>query len=189
MRRLHTRWIVAVAALMASGCLLPQPDTPWVPPGALPTSAEAGRAEDASMSAPAAAPQATALPDPGPTGRPWVQLSGRVVGIEATSIAAVHESGFRVVHPFGADGEFVLAIPYRSTNQYWLELTTARGVLRLEPPIVVTGPEPRRITIRVEGDRITLEEEAKLTPAASPTPSPSPSPSPGGGNTATTVIQ
>lgn len=32
------RWLVLALALTATGCLLPQPDTPPVPPGAMPGS-------------------------------------------------------------------------------------------------------------------------------------------------------
>lgn len=197
MRRLHTRWIVAVAALMASGCLLPQPDTPWVPPGAATgvqaPMPEGARPADSTMTAPAA-PQATALPDPGPSARVWVQISGRVIGIEATDIAAVAEGGWKATHTFGTDGTFVMAVPY---GRYWLELTTATGRLRVEPPIFLNTPEERRITLKVEGGRVTLEEEARFTPATpeprvSPGPTASPDPTasvrPDSGNTATAVV-
>lgn len=192
MRWLHTRWIVAAAALMASGCLLPQPDTPWVPPGVQTPVSEGARPADATIAQPAA-PQATAEPVPGPSARVWVQVSGQVVGIEATAIAAVAEVGWRVDMPLGAGGEFALSVPWGLFNRYWLELTTANGVLRLEPPISLSGPDARRITIRSEGGRLTFEEDAKVVPAVSPTPlapaSPSPTPSPGAGNTATAVVQ
>ncbi|MFN3430593.1 MAG: hypothetical protein ACK46X_11630 [Candidatus Sericytochromatia bacterium] len=193
MRWLPTRWIVAAAALIASGCLLPQPDTPWVPPGAAGPMAEGARPGDATMTAPVAAPEATATPDPGPSARVWVQISGRVIGIEATDISAVAESGWKATHTFGADGTFVMAVPY---GRYWLELSTASGRLRVEPPIVLNTPDERRITLTIEGGRVTLEEEARFTPATpeprvspGPTAPPSPSPSPGGGNTATAVVQ
>ena len=108
MRWLPTRWIIAAAALMASGCLLPQPDTPWVPPNVQAPMPEGARPADATMNEPAAAPQATAVPVPGPSARVWVQVSGKVVGIEATVIAAVAEVGWRTNMPLGADGEFAL---------------------------------------------------------------------------------
>jgi hypothetical protein len=60
MRWLDTRWMVMILAIAASGCLLPQPDTPWVPPAA--TTGAAAPQEDAQTGVPAATPVPTEAP-------------------------------------------------------------------------------------------------------------------------------
>jgi hypothetical protein len=82
-----TRWLGAALVLLASGCLLPQPDTPPVPPGAAPdSSARAGAAPQVPTGA--AMPQtATGMAEsPSPTPSPSPSPSP---GTGATQVAPI----------------------------------------------------------------------------------------------------
>ena len=176
MRGFQSRWMFAVLALLASGCLLPQPDTPPVPPSVAgpmtaPQEGAVGGKADAMPNAGTTTMQPPPSPLPG-------ALVGRVEGLAATAIAAVSvETGEPIASVVvGAEGAFELSAP---AGRYWLELTADGQAMRVGQAIALAPGERRTLVLRVEGDRVTIEEQAPLVPT-------SPSPSPG--NTATGTI-
>lgn len=80
MRVSISRWLAVALVLAVSGCLLPQPDTPPVPPGAMPgsntgqTSAPVAPATPTEVAAPAngagTKPQGSPEPSPSPSPSP-----------------------------------------------------------------------------------------------------------------------
>jgi hypothetical protein len=171
MRALPTRTLFVALTLLASGCMLPQPDTPLVPPNVM---VDAPRA-----TAPEAPAQPAAGTSSGGAELAAGSLSGKVVGATATAIAAVQtDTGTGAQsRPIGADGSFDLSL---SSGHYWLDLTIDGAIKRVGQPISLGGGERRVITLTVAGDRVTITEEAPLI---------APSPTPSAANTATGPIR
>jgi hypothetical protein len=195
-------WPLVGVALMLGGCLLPQPDTPVIPPMAGPQSVN--RAQPQQEAAPVAAPTSadtaaggeglisnnagglvsnsaggmsatspTAAIAPASPGAPAV-LSGTITGMTVKTIVAVPEldGDGAMDAQFGADGAFSLSLP---EGHYFLELMLDDAQrLRVEKRIDMVAGEARAITLTLSATppKATLTEEAPLS-----TPSTSPSPS------------
>ena len=188
MRTPMRAWFAA-CSLLLSGCLLPQPDTPIIPPPAMPGA-------ESQRSAPAAAPQQEGLisnnggeiisndagiqPAVGSgdltvpkadTALASGTLSGRITGLTVTRVTAVPESGGEKVDlAVGADGRFSLELP---AGAYFLDLAIGGETLRVDKRLQVHSGETRAITLTLQADplKATLTEEASLV---APSPSPSP---------------
>ena len=164
--------LVALAPLLAAtlgGCLLPQPDTPPIPPGNRPNmgvgapNVRPGPTQDATLATPApeATPiAATAPASPGmaagtapPSEEPnrmATILEGRIVGATATRITAVADAkgaAGALVEP-DAEGRFTLPL---APGRYTLEITLADGVLIATPAVEVTAAGPNRIVVTIAG--------------------------------------
>jgi hypothetical protein len=180
MRALPTRTLFVALTLLASGCMLPQPDTPLVPPNVMVDTPRA-----TSPAAPAAPAQPAAGNGSGAAELVASSLSGQVRGAQATAVAAVNADTGATAdsRPIAADGTFGLSLP---PGRYWLDLTVDGAVKRVGQAISLGGGERRTITLTVAGDRVTITEEAPLIAAS---PSPTPSPSPDADNTVTGPIR
>lgn len=180
MRALPTRTLFVALTLLASGCMLPQPDTPLVPPNVMVDAPRATTPE-----APAAPAQPAAGNASGGAELAASSLSGRVEGAQATAVAAVNADTGATAdsRPIAADGTFSLSLP---SGRYWLDLTVDGKIERIGQAISLGGGERRTITLTMAGDRVTITEEAPLIAAS---PSPTPTPSPSAANTVTGPIR
>ena len=183
------RAMFLACSLFLSGCLLPQPDTPAIPPlmlgpdgqrAAAPvavpqegmlTNDRAGTLVDPQV------PSANAQPDMGNTGLAAPEapgrLSGVVSGLAVSRLAAVPEGGGEpVTIELASDGRFSLELP---AGVYFLELAVGDQTLRVDQRVHVDADATRRITLTLEANKATLSEEAPLV-KSSPSPSPKPAP-------------
>lgn len=136
---------IAWTPLWLAGCMLPQPDTPIIPPGATMAHDRMGNQEQNPPQA--VAPAADGL------------FAGTVVGGTASAIQATPEgeSGTAVRQELGADGAFALTL---TPGTYRIELVVDGAVAVLEPRITVEAGEDREVTLRISQDplAVTLEE-------------------------------
>lgn len=141
---------IAWTPLWLAGCMLPQPDTPIIPPGA--TMAHDHRQEG---SMPTVAPAAEGL------------FTGAVVGGTASAIQATPEGegGAALRQELGADGAFALTL---TPGTYRIELVVDGEVAVLEPRITVEAGQDREVTLRIGRDPLTVTLEEVPEEPASP---------------------
>lgn len=156
---------IAWMPLWLAGCMLPQPDTPIIPPGVQAPMASERAGDAAPLATPA--PQITKAED--------ALFAGAVVGAEASAIQATPEgaSGQAVRQELGADGAFSLTL---TPGTYRLELVVGGEVAVLEERLAVEAGQDRHVTLAVSRDplKVTLEEappEAPASPEATATES------------------
>jgi hypothetical protein len=189
-------FLALAAAVTLSGCLLPQPDTPIIPP--LPQAA--GRStgpggvpavqpapQEGAVPATAPAPQQDTMltpvnpvnpinpTQPGDAGAPKAtgaapgQLEGTVRGRKALRVTAVPVTeGEKVVSEVTSDGTFAFAL---QPGSYWLdlELEGESSALRVDTKIRIESGESRKLTLSLSENppRATVSEVA---PLVAPTP-------------------
>jgi hypothetical protein len=157
MIRMTFRWALWVAPLLLAGCLLPQPDTPIIPPGVQPVSA----------------PET----DNGRTGIAGIGLlSGHVEGTGVTAITAVpvEGRGTQVRQQLGESGNFDLTL---SPGDYQLELTVDGVAVKAPEKLTVQIGDTRTFVVTVKKDpasasvaETTVKEDATATPETPATP-------------------
>jgi hypothetical protein len=196
-------WFVGLALLM-SGCLLPQPDTP--PIGVMaPDMSRSKPAAGSAQAAPASqegmisnnagglisnsggeivsgdatlvAPETAKGAAPVAAPGPDATLSGRITGMTVKTIVAVPETEdiAKQAVDVAADGTFTLSLP---PGGYYLDVIVGDKALRVGNPVRVQAGETRKLTLTLQENppKATLTEETTL---AAPSPSPSPTPSTG----------
>lgn len=193
-------WFVGLALLM-SGCLLPQPDTPPIgvmAPDMSRSKPAAGSAQaapasqeglisnsggeivsgDATLIAPETAKGAAPVAAPGPD----ATLSGKITGMMVKTIVAVPETEdiAKQAVDVAADGTFTLSLP---PGGYYLDVIVGDKALRVGNPVRVQAGETRKLTLTLQENppKATLTEETTL---AAPSPSPVSNPTPSTGPTA-----
>ena len=161
MPRVNAYWPI-LAALLLNGCLLPQPDTPIIPP----------RMGDA-VNMPHAAPVPVPVPDvprAGEAGMTVAQPNGTLnvvpsgLGVSAITAVAVEDAG-RVVKSEAAEGGYRFSLP---PGRYWLDVVAEGQVLRVGQAIDVQAGAARAITLTLSKDplRAVVQEEVPLAPPA-----------------------
>lgn len=165
MPRVNAYWPL-LAALLLNGCLLPQPDTPIIPPrmgdamsapGAAPTAPEIERSAGANAAI-APAPVATAADG---------TLNVATSGLPVSALTAVSvEDPARVAKSEAVAGGFRFALP---AGRYWLEVLVDGQTLRVGQAIEVSGGAARSITLTLSKDplKAVVQEEVSLAPQAS----------------------
>jgi hypothetical protein len=202
-------WFVGLALLL-SGCLLPQPDTP--PIGVMAPGADMARSKPSAGGAQAApasgeglisngagglisndagliAPEAAKGAEPGgalvapaaPAGLD-ATLKGQIKGMTVKTIIAVPETAdmAKQAVDVAADGTFTLSLP---PGGYYLDVVVGDQALRVGKPVRVQAGETRQLTLTLQENppKATLTEETTLV---APSPSPVSSPTPSTGPTA-----
>ena len=202
MKRAFLTSLVLGAALTLSGCLLPQPDTPIIPPvqpntgrGPL-IGAPAAQPNTRTQPAPEAQPVAAPAPEhqagmaapqhPGvvtghtedakATAEAPGQLEGTITGMAAHRVTAMPTWGGEPVEAeVTASGTFAMSLP---PGDYGLSFAVSGRdtALLLDTRLRIESGKTRELTFTLSADPLqaTLEEEV---PLVEPSPSPSVSPS------------
>lgn len=203
-------WFVGLALLM-SGCLLPQPDTP--PIGVMAPGADLARSKPGAGSAQAApaskegtisnnagglisnsggelvSNDATLVPPEAAKGTapvaapgPDATLSGRITGLTVKTIVAVPETEDIAKQAVDVAADGTFTLSL-PPGGYYLDVIVGDKALRVGNPVRVQAGERRKLTLTLQENppKATLTEETTL---AAPSPSPNPSPTPSTGPTA-----
>lgn len=187
--------LALISTLALSGCLLPQPDTPIIPPvrpetgrGSLPVGAPAQAPRPEPVMAPDTAVERTTSPAEPNTGMlaptapgdataaspkasaAFGQLEGKLEGLEAARVTAVPVAGGPpLIAEVTPSGTFALSL---APGEYWLDFTVAGSEqsVRLALPQLVVSLKTRKLTIAITAEprEATIKEEVELveTPAA-----------------------
>lgn len=167
MIRMTVKWSLWIAPLLLWGCMLPQPDTPIIPPFQVPVNAPEGGRVGAPM-APTTEDQ-TGLMAVG-------MVSGRVDGTGVTAITAVpvEKRGTQESQAIESAGGFNLAL---AEGDYQLEVTVDGQPVRSAEVISVKVGEHRTFVVTVHRDPLkvtvaetTVREEPPATPENPATP-------------------
>lgn len=154
-----------LVALVLSGCLLPQPDTPILPPRGVPRSNP-----DVPMAAPRPTQEGAA--DVGGARQQPVVLAGRIEGaaIARLRLLAPGSETATAETAVSPDGSFRLEAP---AGDYVLEFQREAAVARTQGLVSLRAGAPLELTIVLDEARSTARI-TQTTPLVSPAPSPSP---------------
>ncbi len=169
----NLRWILLIAPLVMGGCLLPQPDTPIIPPpgavmtgpGMAPENPQTGLPSHETQKGTTTDASATAL------------ISGRIQGEGVTGITAVpvSDAGLEVHADMGDAGIFDLTL---APGEYHLDLTVEGAIVRATPTITVQAGETRTFEVKVTPDPAAATLSETTTPVESPPATPETSATP-----------
>ena len=167
MMRAHRLWFL-VPALLLSGCLLPQPDTPIIPPlapGPMAAPAKAPAPEALPQEAGAMADPNTTLVPPGETRMAMAALKGMISGLAVTRVVAVPEYEGPKLEAAVEDSAFALDVP---VGGYKLDLITAdEQSVRIDRVITLEPGVTLQLTIEAKASPLeaTITEEVTIEPA------------------------
>jgi hypothetical protein len=203
-------WFVGLALLL-SGCLLPQPDTP--PIGVMAPGADAARSKPAAGSAQAApasgeglisnnagglvsngagaivgndagliAPEAAKGSAPVPAAGSDATLKGQIKGMTVKTVIAVPETADMAKQAVDVAADGTFTLSL-PPGGYYLDVVVGDQALRVGKPVRVQAGETRQLTLTLQENppKATLTEETTLV---APSPSPVSSPTPSTGPTA-----
>lgn len=156
--------LALAAATLLTGCLLPQPDTPIIPPlMPQPRAGVPAAAPAADQTAMVGAPEAALTKD---VPAEETRLVGRLSGLAVERVTAVPlAEGMEKVTASVSDLRFELGL---LGGDYWLDFALENGeTLRLERPLAVAGGQTREIAIELTAGTATLVEEVPLVAPAS----------------------